>query len=353
MKLLRTLHRICRVPVLVLQGSLALLVLAGPGIAAADEVRVADGSVLKGEVVRHTPDALRLKTTFAGTIEIDWSEVETVILDEPVTVLFQDDSTLEVRTVALEDEQFVFQEHPNAQSVTVPKSRIEVIDPDAWELGQGHQFTGRVNLSWENESGNSEKTEFDLDFNMDYRWRDNHLLSYGELEYDTTRGFRSADNWTWFSNLDHTFEGKWYYAGAVMFKKDRFADLKLRTLAGPGLGYRFFQSKPLNLRTELGIYYLKDDFYDQADDKFWGPAWFIDYDQMIWKRRLQLYHRQMGFLAANDSDKYIWRAWTGLRLPLLAGFVGSVEYEIDYDSEPAVEAETTDTTFNLKLGYEW
>jgi putative salt-induced outer membrane protein YdiY len=270
-----------------------------------------------------------------------------------VTVLFDDDSTLEVWQVGVDDGQFVYREEQYAEPVRVEMSRVAVIAPDAWELGQGHQFTGRVNLAWENETGNSERTEFDLDFNMDYRWRDNHLLSYGELEYDTTRGFRSADNWTWFSNLDHTFEGKWYYAGAVMFKKDRFADLKLRTLAGPGMGYRFFQSKRVNLRAELGIYYLKDDFYDQADDKFWGPAWFIDYDQMIWKQRLQLYHRQMGFLAANDSNKYLWRAWTGLRLPLLAGFVGSVEYEIDYDSQPAVEAETTDTAFNLKLGYEW
>ncbi len=353
MELYETLHRICRLPLVALQGGLALLVLAGPGMAAADEVRIAGGSLLKGEVVRSTTEALRIETTFAGTVEIKLSEVEAVMLDEPVTVLFEDDSTLEVRVVSVVDDQFVYQEHPNAEPVTVAVSRVEVIEPDPWELGQGHQFTGRVNLSWENESGNSEKTELDLDFNLDYRWRDNHLLSYGELEYDTTRGIRSSDNWTWFSNLDHTFEGKWYYAGAVMFKKDRFADLKLRTMVGPGLGYRFYQSKPLNLRAELGIYYLNDDFYDQADEEFWGPAWFIDYDQMIWKRRLQLYHRQMGFAAANDSDKYIWRAWTGIRMPLLAGFVASVEYEIDYDSEPAIEAETTDTTLNLKLGYEW
>jgi len=352
-RLCKILNRICRVSHLVLQGGLALLVLGGPGLAAADEVRITNGNVLTGEVVRHTSDTLKLKTTFAGTIEIKWSEVEAVILDEPVTVLFQDDSTLEVQSVAVEDEQFVFQQHPDAEPLTVARSRVQVIEPDDWELGQGHKFTGRVNLAWEREAGNSESTELDLDFNMDYHWRKNHLLSYGELEYDTTRSIRSSDNWTWFSNLDHTFKGNWYYAGAMMFKKDRFADLKLRTLVGPGLGYRFYQSNPLNLRAEMGIYCLKDNFYDQADENFWGPAWFIDYDQKFWKRRVQLYHRQMGFAAANDSDKQIWRAWTGVRMPLLAGFVGSIEYEIDYDSEPAIRAETTDSTFNFKLGYKW
>jgi len=45
--------------------------------------------------------------------------------------------------------------------------------------------------------------------------------------------------------------------------------------------------------------------------------------------------------------------WTGLRAPIVSGFIASAEYEIDYDSKPAVEVETTDTTFKLKLGYEW
>ena len=40
-------------------------------------------------------------------------------------------------------------------------------------------------------------------------------------------------------------------------------------------------------------------------------------------------------------------------MPLVAGFVGTVEYEVDYDSQPAVESLTTDTTLNLKLGYKW
>ena len=35
------------------------------------------------------------------------------------------------------------------------------------------------------------------------------------------------------------------------------------------------------------------------------------------------------------------------------GFVAGIEYEIDYDSEPAVRVDKTDTTFRLKLGYEW
>lgn len=153
--------------------------------------------------------------------------------------------------------------------------------------------------------------------------------------------------------MDRTFKGKWYYAGAAMFKKDQFADLNLRTMLGPSIGYRFYDSKQLNLKFELGPYYLHDDFIAQPDESFWGPAWFLDYDQKFWKKRLQLYHRQLGFRSADGTAKFIWRSWTGVRVPLVAGLFGSLEYEIDYDGEPAFESDTTDKTFKLKLGYKW
>ena len=100
--------------------------------------------------------------------------------------------------------------------------------------------------------------------------------------------------------MDRNFKGKRYYAGSAMFKQDKFADLDLRTMLGPGIGYRFYDSKSLNLKLEIGPYYLKDNFISQPNESFWVAAWFLD-----------------------------------------------------YDSEPALDAETTDQTLKLKLGYKW
>lgn len=40
-------------------------------------------------------------------------------------------------------------------------------------------------------------------------------------------------------------------------------------------------------------------------------------------------------------------------MPLFGGFVGSLEYEIDYDGQPAAGTKTTDKTLRLKIGYQW
>ncbi len=322
-------------------------------LASADEVLISDGSRLIGEVVRHDTEVLKLKTTFAGTLEIDWAEVKEVILSPPGTVLLDDDQTLEIKSLSRKGDQFILQPTSSADPVYIEASKVIAFEPEPWELGQGRKRTGRINLAIEDEKGNSEKREYDLDLELHHRWNKNHLTMLGQLEYDTTRGLTSTDNWTFFANLDHTFTGNWYYAGALLFRQDVFKDLKLRTSIGPGIGYRFFDSKQLKLRSEFGIFYLKDDFYDKVDQSFWGPGWYLEYEQMVWKQRLQLYHRHWGFLAVDESGKYFWRSWTGLRAPIFSGFIASIEYEIEYDSEPAVQVESTDTTFKLKLGYEW
>jgi putative salt-induced outer membrane protein YdiY len=321
--------------------------------ATADEVLISDGSRIFGKVVRHDTEVFKLETSFAGTLEIDWAEIKEVKLTKSGTVLLVNDRIIEIEALSREGDQFVFYPVLSATPVTIEASRVKAFEPESWELGQGRKRTGRINLAIEDEQGNSEQREFDLDLELHNRWYKNHLFVLGQLEYDTTRGLTSTDNWTVFTNLDHTFTGKWYLSGTVGFRQDNFKDLKLRSSVGPGIGYRFHDNKQLKLRTELNIFYLQDDFYEQEDESFWGPGWYLEYEQMVWKQRLQLYHRHFGSLAINKSGKYVWRSWTGLRASIYGGFIVSTEYEIDYDSEPSIDVETTDTTFKFKLGYEW
>jgi hypothetical protein len=329
------------------------LVAAGLPPVGADEVLISNGDRLSGDVVRQEKGQLRLRTTYAGIVEIAWKDVRELHFDRPKQVLLDDETALTVEAVSREGDQLILRPEASATTVTVGASRVKVIEPEAWELGRGRKLTGGVNVAIEDKQGNSESSDFDLDFTVNRRWRWHRVETFGEIEYDTTRGFDSTDTWTWLSNYERLFRSRWYASALVVLKHDRFADLRLRFLAGPAGGYRFFDRESLTLSVEAGVAYLNDDFIKLPDQEFWGPGWYVNYDQKVWKERLQIYHRQIGFAAANDSNKQLWRAWTGVRVPLVAGFVGSVEYEFDYDSQPAVDALTTDETFNLKLGYKW
>ena len=132
-------------------------------LASAYEVLISDGSRLIGELVRHDTEVLKLKTSFAGTLEIDWAEVKEVILSEPGTVLLADDQVLEIRSLSREGDQFILYPVISEVPVYVDGSQVKAFELEPWELGQGHKRTGRVNLAVEDERGNSEKREYDLD----------------------------------------------------------------------------------------------------------------------------------------------------------------------------------------------
>ena len=95
----------------------------------ADEVLISDGSRLYGEVMRHDTKSLRLKTSFAGTLEIDWAEVREVIFSEPGTVLLTDDRVLEIMSLSRDGDQYAL------YTVTSKKPvHVQVSDVKAFEL---------------------------------------------------------------------------------------------------------------------------------------------------------------------------------------------------------------------------
>lgn len=330
-----------------------LITLLGLDPARADEVIMQNGDRMTGDVIRQDAGRLKLETAYAGTLDIDWEQVSEVRLDEPKEVLLDDERVLHVRAVSREDDRLTLLQEPPSEPMTVEPARVKVIEPEPWELGEGYRLDGRVNFALKSERGNTDKNEFDFDFQLDYRRRWHRFESWGELEYDTNSGSKTTDKWSLDNNYRRLFNSPWYGSAWLFFKHDRFDDLRLRFVTGPALGYTFDESPTRNLRAEAGVFYVNDDFYDDDDERYWGPGWYIDYDQLVWQGRLQPYHKQYGVVAADGSDSRLWRSWTGIRVPLAGGFVGSFEYEIDYESERPVKTKTTDTTLRLKLGYQW
>jgi hypothetical protein len=160
----------------------------------ADEVLMSNGDRITGEIVRQDTGVLKLKTAYAGTLEIDWDQVDKVSLGEPSKVLLDDDSVIEVVSFTRSGDQLVLFQVSSASSTVINTSRVKVIEPEPWEIGEGYKISGIGNIAAKSEKGNSEKTEFDLDYMFRVRWRKNQWWSYGQVEYDTTRGIKSRIN---------------------------------------------------------------------------------------------------------------------------------------------------------------
>lgn len=319
----------------------------------ADELLMKDGSRLLGKVVKKEDDTLEFETAYAGVIKVKWSEVSQLTADSPVKVMLEDESTLVAGEISRTEAATLLATEADMPAQSVTPGTVAYINPEPWRTGEGVKWTGHINIDLEVERGNTDEDEFEADFETRIRRKNDRFTFMGQYEKDKSNDVVTTEKWKEGNKYDYFVSEKLYYGALLAFEHDKFADLDLRTRLGPHVGYQFFESKELNLDTNVGLLYV-DESYDEAeDDDYWSLGWQIDFDWFLVPDRVQFYHRHTGFQSVDDTDNLTIDSWTGFRFPLYKGIVASTEAEVDYDGGAPSDVDKTDTTYRVKLGYQW
>ena len=333
--------------------SLCIISLCMTGIVSADEVVLKNGSHLIGEVLKKDGNSLEFKTPFAGTLKIEWSNILEVKMDKPIQLLLEDESTLMAENLINNEDSIEISNASKTQTQTISQSEMAYINPDPWRLGVGYKTTGNINIALKSQRGNTDSDELDLDGAISFRRKNDRLNFRGEYENDKSNDIRTDLNWLFLGKYDYFISDKTYFGGTALFEHDEFADLDLRETYGLHIGHQYFETKAINLNVEAGLAQVFENYIEADDGDFFAGTWGVTYDQYFFDEFVQLYHRHLGRLNLEDTNKYIIKSWTGLRFPLDYGFSLSGEVQADYDSQPSSEADKTDTTYLFKLGYDF
>jgi putative salt-induced outer membrane protein YdiY len=322
-----------------------------------DVLIMKDGSRVVGEVVKREGQTLDFNTSFAGVIKVKWDQVSELHADKPMKLMLQDERMLSARHIKSSEAGVIHydEDEPAPAEPTLTQSELAYINPEPWRTGEGYKLTGHVNFSLSKERGNTDEDEIDIDGNLEWRFRQDRVTLFGELERDKTDNEKTKDKWKLNTNYNHFFSRnkKWFVGAYLALEHDQFADLDLRTVVGPGIGYQWFESKEMNLRTEIGPMYTDENFNEAEDDSYPTLGWGINFDRFLFDEFVQFYHRQAGLWNLDSTSNVVWDTWTGLRFPMVLGLVASTEMKVEYDSGAVEDTEETDTTFSVKLGYQW
>ncbi len=330
----------------------SLVFLAAQSVGA-DELLMKDGSRLLGKVLKKEDDTLEFETAYAGVIKVKWGEVSKLTADAPVKVMLEDESTLVAEEISKTEEATLLAVETDEPAQSVAPGTVAYINPDPWRTGEGVKWTGRLSIDLELDRGNTHENEFELDGETKIRRKNDRFSFWGQYEKDSTDGTTTTEEWKEANKYDYFLTEKLYYGALLAFEHDKFADLDLRTRVGPHVGYEFFESKELNLDTNVGVLYVDENYNEAEDDEYWSLGWQIDFDWFLVPDRVQFYHRHTGFQSLSEGDNLTIDSWTGFRFPLYKGIVASTEAEIDYDGGAPDDVDKTDTTYRLKLGYQW
>lgn len=333
-----------------------------PWLAAADEIRMKNGDVITGKVVRKFNEKLVFKTAYAGEIQVIWSEIETIRTDEPLAVTLSDRTNLRTplesydagkTTIQLAPARARKDEDKQYAEKEIPLEDLMYINPTPELSGIGVNWKGRINLGGAVTQGNTDTTTLRLDAESIARTLKHRLTVAAVVNRATSDGENTQFNNRSLLKLDRFISNKWYVYANNTLENDRFRDIRLRTITGAGSGYQVYERPDLNLFVEGGLNYVTVNYYDADNESYPGARWAVKYDQRIFSGSTQFFHEHEILLGLDNASNALAFTKTGLRFPIINNFNASVQYNLDWAGQPAEGRKSTDSALIFNLGYVW
>lgn len=340
------------------------LVLSYP--ASGDQLRMKNGDVLTGKIVKKETDRVIFQTDYAGEIPVMWSQVANLTSSQPVQIVLLDGTSVNGMLVDAEpgnarvsnatvknepqNDELPAEEMPEA---TFDLVSTKYVNPTPDLTGEGMRWTGNINAGASLSNGNSEIKQLRFDGESIARALQQRYTVSGHFNRSEDRGRNTLFNSRLLGKYDHFFSKKWYGYANTSFENDRFRDLRLRSTYGGGTGYQIFETPERNLALEGGLTYVSEDYYDETDDAYPGIRWATRYDQLLFGGKTKFFHEHEVLVGLNEFKQTLVFSKTGVRFPLIFNFNATAQFNFNWDSTPAQGAEKEDSILMFTLGYGW
>lgn len=321
-------------------------------IAHADQVALKDGSVIVGSVDFLKEGTVTVETSFAGTIEIPWDQIQSVETAEDKPIHLDDGSVIQGTIVRQDDGSLEVVRGKGRSSFEIGVDEIVAIDPPAPPEPKPPKWKGKVVGSMTLNQGNTELLNSGITLDMSRRGRvDRYTFKaayyYAEDESESTRDEQNLSG-----KYDYFFNERLYAYFNSRFDRDAIKELDLRTSAGLGAGYQLLETDIYNLFGEAGLSYVNEDYEADSDDQDYIAGRLAShFDWWIIEERLQLSNNIELLTGIQDLNDWLLIADLMLSYNWTEQWSLNGGVRLDYDNTPAVGQEREDIEYILGVGY--
>jgi len=320
----------------------------------ADEVVFTSGERLVGTVENLVDGKITVTSKVVGTVMVDFADVATFSTDRRVELHFEDGTVTIQKVIA-------------ADTGRIATEGTELIQPQSFDLDSlvsinpppkpKARWEGNVTIGYTLTRGNSETETANVDIGLSRRAEKDRITLdaaylYGRQENpDTGQEETTQDKWFGSVKYDYFFAKKAYSFGSGRVERNKIADLDNRLTLGGGLGYQWFESETFDLSTETGLAWVYEKFGDENDSN-------SDIAGQMGYRLDKKLNAQVAFIHAltyyptfaDLSDCYL-TTQAELRASFTRAMFASFKVVMDYDSEPARDADKTDLAYIFGVGF--
>jgi putative salt-induced outer membrane protein YdiY len=310
--------------------------------ARADEVRLKNGDRLTGEAVSLANGTLTFKTTL-GELRIPWRDVTSLAVDKAVFVTVGSNPPILTAFDAADATGYV---------TLMPGGRVLLTDIAAltpkypgWELAGG-AGAGIVQTA-----GNTQVNNLRVSADFMLKGPHDRYTATAAATHAKDRGVETARNWSATGKYDRFLTSRFFANVNAVFTNDRFRDIDLRSAAGAGVGLQVVDVPRAKLTVSGGVGLVDENFISIADDRYTAAYESAGLQVQLVPGRAELFHSHDGYFEISKGDKMFFRTQSGIRFSLAAGFVATIQEDVDYDRRPSPGRRQIDRTFALTLGY--
>ena len=305
----------------------------------ADEIKLTDGSLIKGKILKVHKDKLTLSSDLIGTVTVALENVSSYKTDEEVSVKSLDG---EVSRKIYDSE--------NGEKLRSLWSGSN--DPDVFI----NKWKRLIYFNMVRKNGNKDEENFDGGIELKYLRKYDTLKLYAEFENDTRNERKTSDEYRWGGDYEKRFgeelRHSWYLRAD--WEKDRIKDLELRSTYASGYGYYFIKEDETSLRGRAGILYRTEDFIEDDSTEKIGIDFGVNFTKVLFSD-ISWYTDITYAPAFEDYSDFRLDHESGLSIPFNSDVNISLKTGVnhEYDSRPAENTEKLDTKYFMKLQLEF
>jgi putative salt-induced outer membrane protein YdiY len=322
--------------------ALAILFLATPLVASADEVQLRNGDRITGRVVSLAGGSL-IFSTGNGDLTIPWAEVTALSSTETLQATRAGADPVTITAIAAAG--------PGQLTLT-PGGAVALTDLVA--LGPSVPavtVTGGASAGLVRTGGNTQVNRLRIDADAAIRQDANRYSAAAAVNQAEDSGTDTADNWTTSLNYDRFLTSRLFVNANSIFTNDRFRDLDLRTALGAGLGYQVIDTPRTKLTANGGAGWVQEDYITAPTNDYAALRESAALDFFLVPGRILFFHKHDGYFGVQGEGNRFVKTQNGFRLSVVRNFVTTLQYDLDYAATPAPGRRATDRTFALTFGH--
>ena len=316
-----------------------------PALSLADEIDLENGIRLKGTVTELAGDSLTVTSDYAEPIKVKKNQIARISTDKPVELHLATGEVIKGKLKTGSDGLVVVDQGDGRTASGIALKNVTAINPPP--VGK---WTGSVSLSGNLQTGNTDRSGFSFGAEALRRGdadRFSMRFLYNIAQEDDQMSTRNA-----FGALqyDYFFTKRFYGYLGVELLNDKFKDLNLRTVVGPGVGYQVWDDPIKALSLEAGIAYFSEDLRNQDDKRWMTVRLAANYrykltEWLVFTDRLVLYP------SLESMSDFTLRNEAALLTAVGAGWSLKLADILDYVNSPPPGIKSTDSVFTVGLQY--